>query len=42
MTGFGRNTREHPRSRGRTWPRSGPDRATLETAARETTTTDAS
>ncbi|MBM7167403.1 small hydrophobic protein [Streptomyces sp. G44] len=29
MAGFGHATREHPRSRGRTWSRSGPDRATL-------------
>ena len=29
MTGFGHGTRRHPRSRGRTWSRTGPDRATL-------------
>ncbi|MBV2353781.1 small hydrophobic protein [Streptomyces sp. J2-1] len=29
MTGFGNGTRGHPRSRGRTWQRTGPDRATL-------------
>ncbi|MGP4048078.1 small hydrophobic protein [Streptomyces sp. 2A115] len=29
MAGFGHTTRKHPRSRGRTWRRSGPDRATL-------------
>ncbi|WP_399924968.1 small hydrophobic protein [Streptomyces kanamyceticus] len=29
MAGFGHATRKHPRSRGRTWSRSGPDRATL-------------
>lgn len=31
MAGFGHTTRtrKHPRSRGRTWSRSGPDRATL-------------
>ncbi|EPD58657.1 hypothetical protein HMPREF1211_05595 [Streptomyces sp. HGB0020] len=29
MAGFGQGTRRHPRSRGRTWSRSGPDRATL-------------
>ncbi|MDT0572488.1 small hydrophobic protein [Streptomyces sp. DSM 3412] len=29
MAGFGHGTRRHPRSRGRTWSRSGPDRATL-------------
>jgi hypothetical protein len=29
MTGYGHGTRRHPRSRGRTWSRSGPDRATL-------------
>lgn len=27
--GFGHGTRRHPRTRGRTWSRSGPDRATL-------------
>ena len=31
MAGFGNGTRtrRHPRSRGRTWSRTGPDRATL-------------
>jgi hypothetical protein len=29
MAGFGHGTRRHPRSRGRTWSRTGPDRATL-------------
>ncbi|WP_461071083.1 small hydrophobic protein [Streptomyces pseudoechinosporeus] len=29
MAGFGHTTRKHPRSRSRTWSRSGPDRATL-------------
>lgn len=29
MAGFGHGTRRYPRSRGRTWQRSGPDRATL-------------
>ncbi|MGY0023787.1 small hydrophobic protein [Streptomyces sp. cg35] len=29
MAGFGHTTRKHPRSRGRTRSRSGPDRATL-------------
>ncbi|MEU4659545.1 small hydrophobic protein [Streptomyces sp. NPDC023723] len=29
MTSFGPGTRRHPRSRGRTWSGSGPDRATL-------------
>ncbi|NEB02531.1 small hydrophobic protein [Streptomyces sp. SID13726] len=29
MTGFGHGTRRYPRSRGRTWSRTGPDRATL-------------
>lgn len=29
MAGFGHTTRKHPRSRGRTWSRSGPDRAAL-------------
>ncbi|MDG9717146.1 small hydrophobic protein [Streptomyces sp. DH24] len=29
MASFGRGARGHPRSRGRTWSRSGPDRATL-------------
>ncbi|MBC9712587.1 small hydrophobic protein [Streptomyces sp. TRM66268-LWL] len=29
MAGFGNSTRKHPRTRGRTWSRSGPDRATL-------------
>ncbi|MER6155672.1 small hydrophobic protein [Streptomyces sp. NPDC001868] len=29
MAGFGHGTRRHPRSRGWTWSRSGPDRATL-------------
>ncbi|WP_328871076.1 small hydrophobic protein [Streptomyces sp. NBC_00287] len=29
MAGFGHGTRRHPRTRGRTWSRSGPDRATL-------------
>ncbi|WP_112469048.1 small hydrophobic protein [Streptomyces triticisoli] len=29
MAGFGRGTRGYPRSRGRTWLRTGPDRATL-------------
>ncbi|MFJ9036009.1 small hydrophobic protein [Streptomyces sp. NPDC102406] len=29
MAGFGHTTRKHPRSRGRTGSRSGPDRATL-------------
>ncbi|MET9440212.1 small hydrophobic protein [Streptomyces sp. NPDC006610] len=29
MAGFGQGTRRYPRSRGRTWQRSGPDRATL-------------
>ncbi|MFE7840669.1 small hydrophobic protein [Streptomyces sp. NPDC057474] len=29
MAGFGHGTRRHPRSRGRMWSRSGPDRATL-------------
>ncbi len=29
MAGFGQGTRRHPRSRSRTWSRSGPDRATL-------------
>jgi hypothetical protein len=31
MAGFGHGTRRYPRSRGRTWSRSGPDRATLAT-----------
>ncbi|MEJ8669140.1 MULTISPECIES: small hydrophobic protein [unclassified Streptomyces] len=29
MAGFSHGTRRHPRSRGRTWSRTGPDRATL-------------
>lgn len=29
MAGFGHGTRGYPRSRGRTWQRTGPDRATL-------------
>ncbi|MFD3503036.1 small hydrophobic protein [Streptomyces sp. NPDC058676] len=29
MAGFGQGTRRHPRSRSRTWSRSGTDRATL-------------
>ena len=29
MAGFGHGTRRHPRSHGRTWSRTGPDRATL-------------
>ncbi|WP_369169041.1 small hydrophobic protein [Streptomyces sp. R28] len=29
MAGFGHRTRGYPRSRGRTWSRTGPDRATL-------------
>ncbi|MCX4991191.1 MULTISPECIES: small hydrophobic protein [unclassified Streptomyces] len=29
MAGFGNGTRRHPRSRGRTGARTGPDRATL-------------
>ncbi|WP_225821093.1 small hydrophobic protein [Streptomyces naphthomycinicus] len=29
MAGFGQGTRGYPRSRGRTWRRTGPDRATL-------------
>ncbi|MFD0314756.1 small hydrophobic protein [Streptomyces flavalbus] len=29
MAGFGQSTRRNPRSRGRTWSRTGPDRATL-------------
>ncbi|GAA0696230.1 hypothetical protein GCM10009536_30920 [Streptomyces thermocarboxydus] len=29
MASFGQGTRRHPRTRGRTWSRSGPDRATL-------------
>lgn len=29
MASFGNGTRRHPRSRGRTWSRTGPDRATL-------------
>lgn len=29
MASFGHRTRGHPRTRGRTWSRSGPDRATL-------------
>ncbi|GAB2928961.1 small hydrophobic protein [Streptomyces heilongjiangensis] len=29
MAGFGQSARRHPRSRGRTWSRSGPDRATF-------------
>ncbi|MCX5047877.1 small hydrophobic protein [Streptomyces sp. NBC_00474] len=29
MAGFGQGTRRHPRSRGRNWSRTGPDRATL-------------
>ncbi|MEU6491984.1 small hydrophobic protein [Streptomyces sp. NPDC046984] len=29
MAGFGNGTRRYPRSRGRTWSRNGPDRATL-------------
>jgi hypothetical protein len=29
MASFGNGTRRYPRSRGRTWSRSGPDRATL-------------
>ncbi|MBO1333077.1 small hydrophobic protein [Streptomyces sp. VRA16 Mangrove soil] len=29
MAGFGHTTRKRPRSRGRTWSRSGPDRASL-------------
>ncbi|MFI9647799.1 small hydrophobic protein [Streptomyces sp. NPDC052040] len=30
MAGFGNSARRYPRSRGRTWSRTGPDRATLE------------
>ncbi|MGW8060768.1 small hydrophobic protein [Streptomyces ziwulingensis] len=29
MAGFGQGTRGNPRSHGRTWSRTGPDRATL-------------
>ncbi|MFE7645685.1 small hydrophobic protein [Streptomyces phaeoluteigriseus] len=29
MAGFGQGTRRNPRSRGRTWSRTGPDSATL-------------
>ncbi|MFJ8542015.1 small hydrophobic protein [Streptomyces sp. NPDC093586] len=29
MASFGQGTRGHPRSHGRTWSRTGPDRATL-------------
>ncbi|MET9907409.1 small hydrophobic protein [Streptomyces sp. NPDC002144] len=29
MAGFGHGTRRYPRSRSRTWSRTGPDRATL-------------
>ncbi|MFC5671808.1 small hydrophobic protein [Streptomyces incanus] len=29
MASFSNGTRRHPRSRGRTWSRTGPDRATL-------------
>ncbi|MET9500529.1 small hydrophobic protein [Streptomyces sp. NPDC006259] len=29
MAGYGHGTRKHPRSRGRTWSRTGPDSATL-------------
>ncbi|MGC9497195.1 small hydrophobic protein [Streptomyces sp. WG7] len=29
MASFGQGARGHPRSRGRTWSRTGPDRATL-------------
>ena len=29
MASFGHGTRKYPRSHGRTWSRSGPDRATL-------------
>ncbi|KFG75740.1 hypothetical protein [Streptomyces mutabilis] len=29
MATFGTGSRRHPRSRGRTWSRTGPDRATL-------------
>ncbi|MBQ1095457.1 small hydrophobic protein [Streptomyces sp. b94] len=29
MAGFGQGSRGHPRSRGRAWSRTGPDRATL-------------
>lgn len=29
MASFGQGSRVHPRSRGRTWSRTGPDRATL-------------
>ncbi len=29
MASFGHGTRRHPRTRGRMWSRSGPDRATL-------------
>ncbi|GGW52934.1 MULTISPECIES: small hydrophobic protein [Streptomyces] len=29
MAGFGHGTRRNPRSRGRTWSRTGPDSATL-------------
>ncbi|MFB6554051.1 small hydrophobic protein [Streptomyces sp. NPDC056405] len=29
MASFGQGSRRHPRSRGRTWSRTGPDRATL-------------
>ncbi|MFG3245562.1 small hydrophobic protein [Streptomyces sp. NPDC048187] len=29
MASFGQESRRHPRSRGRTWSRTGPDRATL-------------
>ncbi|WP_053130149.1 hypothetical protein [Streptomyces ambofaciens] len=29
MASFGQGARRHPRSRGRTWSRTGPDRATL-------------
>ncbi|MFB7085789.1 small hydrophobic protein [Streptomyces sp. NPDC056296] len=29
MSSFGQGSRGHPRSRGRTWSRTGPDRATL-------------
>nr|WP_256362685.1 hypothetical protein [Streptomyces sp. TRM70350] len=31
MAGFGQGTRGYPRSRGRTWSRTGPDRAQLGT-----------
>ncbi|GAA3984047.1 hypothetical protein GCM10022384_35810 [Streptomyces marokkonensis] len=29
MASFGQKSRRHPRSRGRTWSRTGPDRVTL-------------